>query len=421
VKLTAVKVRNAKLPGRYGDGRGLMLVVGGDGSRKWVLRVQVRGRRRDIGLGAAADVTLADAREAAEDMRRAIRAGRDPVADRRAGQVPTFEAAARRVHAEHSPGWRNAKHRAEWLTTLERFVFPSIGSRPVSEIDAGAIRDALVRIWLDKPETARRVRQRVGVVLDYAHGKGWRDSEAPMRGVIRALPRQRDKVAHHAASPWRQVPALLAGPLACGCMIRLALTFCVLTAARTGEVRFARWDEFDLGAKLWTVPAARMKAGREHRVPLSTPAVTIIERAATLHRAGPYVFEGRGRGRPLGERALHMTLQRSGVVTTVHGFRSAFRDWCSEAGGVPREVAEAALAHVLSNRTEAAYARTDHLDRRRVVMDDWAAFCLPSGAAVAYDAHNTDKSQRTATDDEQACVQHPRTGRSDRNRPDHDL
>ncbi|MFP6700035.1 MAG: integrase arm-type DNA-binding domain-containing protein [Alphaproteobacteria bacterium] len=379
--LTALGVKRAG-PGRHGDGSGLYLVVSDTGSRKWVLRIQVNGKRRDLGLGAATKVTLSEAREAAEDMRRAIHRGEDPVAEKRRARatIPTFREAAVMVHEEHRPSWKNPKHAQQWLTTLEAYVFPHLGDLPINQIDGPMVRDVLAEIWLNIPVTARRVRQRIGTVLDVAHAKGWREAEAPMRSVLRGLPKQPKIKGHFAAMPWQQVPGFIAdmgNTLKATEPVLLAIQFLILTAARSGEVRGASWSEIDLDDRIWLVPAKRMKGGRAHRVPLSERAVDILDRMGTFRcttGSEAYVFEGQKPGRPLSEMALMMPIRRAELPITVHGFRSAFRDWCAEATNTPREVAEACLAHVVRNAVEAAYARTDHLVRRREVMDSWAEF-----------------------------------------------
>lgn len=388
-KLTALKVKNAK-PGKHGDGDGLLLAVSDTGARKWVLRIQVSGKRRDIGLGSASTVSLADAREAAQEMRKAFKQGDDPVAKRRRGRkaIPTFSDVAKMVHAEHAPSWKNAKHTAQWLSTLESYVFPKFGDLPVNRVDGPMVRDVLADIWLTIPETARRVRQRIGTVLDFAHAKGWREAEAPMRSVTRGLPKQPKVKRHLSAMPWQDVPDFVADMpdnLTASEPVRLALEFLILTAARSGEVRGLRWSEVDLEARSWTVPADRMKGGRLHRVPLSPRALEILRRVHELRRTvrpDALVFEGQKPGKPLSDMTLTMPLKRAGIPYTVHGFRSAFRDWCGEATNTPREIAEACLAHALQNKVEAAYARTDHFDKRRAVMGQWADFITVDGGKV---------------------------------------
>jgi integrase len=389
-KLTAVQVRTIKEPGRYSDGQGLMLVVAKDGSRKWVLRVQVDGRRRDFGLGAAAQVTLAEARDAAATIRKQVKAGQDPRAERRRARetIPTFREAALQVHVEHKPSWKNAKHAAQWLATLEQHAFPALGSVRIDKIDGPMVRDVLADIWLKIPETARRVRQRIGVVLDWAHAKGYRQSDTPTRSISRGLPKQPKVKEHFAALPWEDVPSFLGKlretPKARE-PVRLAFEFLVLTAVRSGEMRGARWSEFDLDAREWRIPAGRMKAGKPHTVPLPARAMAILGRMAELRTSDTpdtLIFEGAKAGRPLSDMTLTMLLRRMGAGVTAHGFRSSFRDWAAEATNFPREVAEAALAHAVESRVEAAYRRSDLLEKRRKLMEAWAGFCGGLGGKV---------------------------------------
>ena len=270
--LTAVGVRNTKQPGRYADGNGLYLHVRPTGSKSWTLRLLIRGVRKDIGLGSVAMVPLAEAREVAAHMRKIARAGGDPIAERNSEKAtaPTFREAAIRVHESQKPTWRNAKHGAQWISTLERYVFPLIGEKRVNEIESGDVLRVLGDIWLTKPETARRVRQRISTVLDWARAAGHRDGENPCAGITRGLPKQPERTGkHHAAMAYDAVPSFLQETLpelAIGLSSKLALEFLILTAARTTEVLEADWSEVDLDAALWTVPATRMKAGREHRV-----------------------------------------------------------------------------------------------------------------------------------------------------------
>ena len=381
-KLTVLGVKKAGA-GRHGDGGGLYLVVSDTGSRKWVLRIQVNGKRRDIGLGSATKVGLSEAREAAEDMRRAIRRGDDPVAARKRAKdaMPTFREAAEMVHKEHLPSWKNEKHAKQWLSTLEAHAFPRLGDLQVNKIDGPMVRDVLADIWLTIPETARRVRQRIGTVLDFAHAKGWREAEAPLRSISRGLPKQPRVREHFAALPWREVPdfiANMATKLKASDTVLLAIEFLILTAARSGEVRGATWSEFDLEVGAWSIPADRMKAGRAHRVPLSDRAVEILDQMKALRRTtktNAFVFEGKKLGRPLSDMSLTMPIRRASLPITVHGFRSSFRDWCAEATSTPREIAEACLAHVVKDAAEAAYARTDHFDKRSILMQSWSSFC----------------------------------------------
>lgn len=378
--LTAQKIRSLTEPGRYADGDGLMLVIGARGSKSWILRAQVAGKRRDFGLGSAKAVSLADARQAADEIRRKLAQGIDPVAERKQEKVviPTFREAAVLVHDEHKAGWKNGKHQAQWLSTLKSYAYPALGDLLVSEIEGPAIRDVLAKIWLTKPETARRVRQRIGTVLDWAYAKGYRASEAPMRSLSKGLPRQPKKDRHFAAMSFAEVPVFVQTLRARESMGRLALEALILTAARSGEIRMAKWSELDLQAALWSIPAERMKMGRQHIVPLSRQAVDVFKRAAQ-HRtpATELVFYGIKAKKPLSDMTLLKILRDMKVGVTVHGFRSAFRDWVAEETNYPGEIAEAALAHAIPNKVEAAYRRTDFLEKRRGLMDDWGAFCMP--------------------------------------------
>ncbi len=384
-KLNAVQIRALSEPGRYPAGDGLIVAVKPGGSRSWLFRVQADGKRREYGLGSLRDVTLAEAREAAAAIRKQARSGLDPLAEKRKARayVPTFREAAAAVHAEHARGWKNGKHRAQWLATLESYAFPTLGERAVDRIESGDVRDVLGPIWLDKPETARRVRQRVGTVLDYAVGKGWRAHPLAMASVTKALPRQPRKDGRFEAMPFADVPAFAVELRSRTSMGRLALEAAILTAARSGEVRGARWDELDLEGATWTIPAERMKAGRVHVVPLSPAALAVFRRAAAFRLAGcELVFPGAARGRPLSDMTLLKVLRDGGRAVTVHGFRSAFRDWAAERTNVAGEVAEAALAHAIPNRVEAAYRRTDFLAKRRDLMERWGAFVAGEAGKV---------------------------------------
>jgi integrase len=324
-------------------------------------------------------VPLKLARERAAEVRQQIEAGIDPVAERRkAAGIPTFSEAARLVHAEHKASWKNAKHSAQWITTLETYAFPAFGDRSVAQVDAPAVRDALAAIWLEKPETARRLRQRIRAVIDWAVAKGYRDASLAMPVIDRALPKQRAKVQHHAALHYGELPAFMAELKQSESMGRLALEAVILTAARSGEVRLATWGELDLDAATWTVPAERMKAGREHVVPLSPQAVALFERMKS-HRRGSgdnaLVFPGQKRGKPLSDMTLTKAMRGMGREETPHGFRSTFRDWVAEQTTWPAELAEAALAHVVSDKTVAAYQRGPMLEKRRALMAVWGDFC----------------------------------------------
>lgn len=375
-KLSATAVKAATRPGRLGDGDGLFLVVQPGGSKSWVCRVQKNGNRRDFGLGSASKVPLKIARERAAEIRTWVEMGLDPAFERRKAEgIPTFKEAAAKVLAAHRKTWRNEKHEGQWHRTLEAYVFPALGNIGVHEITGPMIRNVLAEIWLSKPETARRVRQRIGTVLDWAYASGYRDSEAPMRAITKGLPKQPKKDGHFAAMPYAQVPAFIAELRKRESFSRLALELAILTAARSGEVRGAMWDEVDTEAGLWTIPKHRMKAYREHVVPLTKPAIRIIERCLELRfRDCPLVFPGTRGSQPLSDMTLTKLLKEMKQPYTAHGFRSAFRDWVSEETGHGSDVAEAALAHVIANKTEAAYRRGNLLEKRRQLMEDWAAF-----------------------------------------------
>jgi integrase len=401
--LTAAKVRTAGA-GRYGDGGGLYLLVKPSGARSWVLRYTIEGKTRDMGLGLAgsepAAVTLAEARDRAAELARMVRSGVDPLTAREAEQAErraaeqrdaaqgmTFRAVAERYLSAHDAGWRNPKHRQQWRNTLATYAYPHMGDLPVAEVGTGHVMAALEPIWTAKPETATRVRGRIEAVIDYARARGWRDRENPARwrGHIANMLPTRSKVApveHHAALPWRDVGPFMVALGKREGTAALALQFAILTAARSGEVLGARWCEVDLAEAVWTVPGARMKAGKEHRVPLSKPALAVLRAAAVLRTSqatDAFVFPGARPEKPLSVMALAMVLRRmERGELTVHGFRSTFRDWCAEATSYANHVAEAALAHSLRDKVEAAYRRGDVFDHRRRLMDDWAAFCARS-------------------------------------------
>lgn len=386
--LTALEVKAATKPGRYSDGRGLMLFVKPSGARSWVLRVQQDGKRRDFGLGPLTEVGLSAAREKAEEMRRQVRNGVDPVAVKQEKlapepATPTFAEAARRMFEEHKSTWRNVKHRAQWISSLEAYAFPKLGPVVVGDIDGPMVRDVLLPIWLSKPETARRVRQRIGAVLDWSHANGFRPAEAPMRSISRGLPRQPKQDRHFAAMPYEEVPALMKNLSISDSVGRLALQFTILTAARSGETRGATWGEIDLEARTWTLAAGRMKAGKAHVVPLSSGALAVLERAGSslfMREHGRLLFPGL-RDKPLSDMTIAKALKAAGRPEfTVHGFRSSFRDWAAERTNTPGDVVEAALAHTIANRVEAAYRRTNYLDKRRVLMEAWSTFLMASMA-----------------------------------------
>ncbi|QJB68237.1 tyrosine-type recombinase/integrase [Parasphingorhabdus halotolerans] len=378
-KLTVMKIRNLKEPGRYGDGDGLILNLTAPGKGYWLIRTQINGRRRDIGLGSISLVTLAEARDAVHQVRKDIQNGLDPVAERQKAKrvIPTFKDAAILVHKEHRKGWKNGKHQKQWIRTLERYVFPKIGNRLVNDIEGPVICDVLSPIWLEKPETARRVKQRIGVVLDWSYANGFRTSEAPLRSISRGLPKQPKKDGHFAAMPYAEVPAFISHLRSKENVSRLALEFLILTATRSGEVRGAKMDEIDLGNRLWTIPAQRMKMGKTHAIPLTDSTLDVLQRVQPYFApVSNLIFPGKNVKRPLSDMTLLKVLRVADLPYTVHGFRSSFRDWAAEQTSYPGEVAEAALAHAVTNKVEAAYRRTNYLEKRRDLMRDWEQFCL---------------------------------------------
>jgi len=378
--LTARKVVTAK-PGKYSDGSNLYLIVSETGARKWVLRFTWRGRAKEMGLGTPATVSLADAREKAASARRKIAQGQNPIDERkRTSGVPTFGEMADQVRETLSVGFRNEKHKAQWKSSLATYAAP-LSSKPVDTITTDDVLAILKPIWTSKAETASRVRGRVEKVLDAAKAKGFRDGENPARwrGHLDHLLPRPSKLArgHHAAMPYDEVAGFVANLRERETIAALALELCILTAARSGEILGMRWSEIDLDKKIWTVPAHRMKAGREHRVPLSQRATAILVRL-TDNRSGDFVFPGQRRDKTLSNMAMEMMLRRMKIENaTVHGFRSSFRDWGGNETSYPRDLIETALAHVIGNETEQAYRRSDALEKRRKLMEAWASYCEP--------------------------------------------
>ena len=386
-KLTARRVETAQ-PGTYDDGRGLRLVVRPSGARSWILRYQLNGMRRDMGLGRWPETTLAMARDKALDVRRGIDATRrDPIAERRKVKGLLFKAAAAALIESKRPGWRNEKHAAQWVSTLETYAYPKLGTRDVRAIDTQDVMTVLQPIWSQKTETASRVRQRVEAVLDYATAMGARtgDNPARWRGHLDHLLPQPAKVRaveHHAALDWRDAPAFMVELANRDGIATKALAFAILTAARSGEVRGMTWGEVDAVDGIWTVPANRIKGGKEHRVPLTAAALALL---GAVGKVDALVFPSPTKtpARPLSVATLTAVLGRMGRdEITAHGFRSTFRDWAGETTAHPREVIEAALAHRLKDKAEAAYARGDLFVKRRRLMEDWAEFLAKAPGEV---------------------------------------
>jgi integrase len=389
-RLTDLNVRRANKRRLYADGGGLYLQIARNGSKSWIFRYGAQGRRYH-GLGALNSVSLSEARAKARACRKLISEGGDPIAAKRqliitgkleAAKAMTFKQCAEAYIAAHSAGWRNAKHKQQWGNTLAAYAEPIIGALPVQAVDTALVCKVLEPIWRTKPEMASRVRGRIESILDWAKVRGYRDGENPARwrGHLDILLRAQKKVArvkHHAAIPYADLPTFLVELRKRSGLAAAMLEYTILTASRTGEVIGARWSEINLHANLWTIPAARMKAEKQHRVPLSDRAVEILR---TLPRDGDRVFG-------LGDKAMWKLLVRMGRGgTTVHGFRSTFRDWAAECTAFPREAIEAALAHALGDQTETAYFRSDLFERRQQLMAAWAAYCCtPSQPRQAAD------------------------------------
>jgi integrase len=370
-------------PGKHVDGDGLQLVVDASGARGWVLRFTWQGKRREMGMGGFPDISLSDAREKAGEARKLVRAGIDPVTAGKKGRaVPRFGELADSVTADLSAGFRNEKHRAQWRMTLEVYAAP-LRVKPVDTIDTADVLAVLKPLWTEKPETASRLRGRVEKVLNAAKAKGYRVGENPAawRGHLDNLLPKRPKLTRgrHAAMAYADVPAFMARLRERDAIAARALEFTLLTAARSGETLGATWTEIDGEARVWTLAAARMKAGREHRVPLSDAAMAVLQ-PLYEHRAGELIFPA-PRGGQFSDMAMSAVLRRMKIEgATVHGFRSAFRDWCGNETAFPRELAEQALAHVIGDKAEQAYRRSDALERRRELMQAWANFCAPIAA-----------------------------------------
>ena len=388
-RLNARAVATITELGRHADGGGLYLSISPNGGRRWVFLYRWHGKPTEIGFGSARDVTLARARELAGQARTKLAEGINPKDARRPSGGATFGECADRVIEAMRPSWRNSKHAAQWEMTLRDYAAP-LRRLPADTITTDDVLSVLKPLWSNKPETASRLRGRIERVLDAAKAQGLRSGENPARWrghLDQLLPkRQRLMRGHHAAIAYAKLPAFLANLQSRQATAAQALEFAILTAARSGEVLGARWDEFDLDHAVWTVPAERMKAGREHRVPLSRRALKIVK---ALHEAhdGDFVFPGQKPGKQLSVMALKMVLRRMKIDdATVHGFRSAFRDWAAECTNFTNEVCEAALAHVIENKAEAAYRRGDLFNKRRKLMEAWAAYCAApkAGKVIAF-------------------------------------
>ncbi|RWO87958.1 site-specific integrase [Mesorhizobium sp.] len=408
--LSAVEVAKKNKPGTYGDGGGLYLQVAkstakggqkGDVTKSWLFRFMLAGKARYMGLGDVQTFSLKEARERARDARQKVTDGIDPIEVRKEKKATlraedakrvTFKQASERYIAAHSAGWKNAKHAEQWRNTLATYAWPAIGDLPVAKVDTAHVMQILEPIWTTKTETATRVRGRVELVLDWAKARHYRsgDNPARWRGHLDKLLPARSKVAkveHHAALPYADLPAFMSQLRSMGSISARALEFTILTAVRTGEAIGVMETEIDFANKLWTIPAVRMKADRPHRVPLSDRAIQILK-SIPREADSPYLFPGARTGKPLSNMAMLELLRGMEGMEglTVHGFRSTFRDWAAERSNFPREIAEAALAHVLSDKTQAAYQRGDMLEKRRRLMTAWSGYCSTEPTRVRVSA-----------------------------------
>ena len=394
-KLTALKVSRELKPGMYADGAGLYLQVTSAGAKSWIFRFSLHGKAREMGLGSLSAITLADARTKAAECRKLRQDGIDPIEDRKtrlaqaaldAANTTTFKEAAASYIASHRAGWRNDKHASQWENTIATYAEPVLGRLSIQAVDTNLVLKVLQPIWKTKPETASRLRGRIEAILDWARVRGMRQGENPARwrGHIDHLlpaPSKVRRVKHHAALPYAELPEFIVRLRAQKSVAARALEFTILTAARTGETIGTQWDEANMAEKVWTVPADRMKAGREHRVPLSSRTIAILRDEQEL-RTSDYIFPGGKAGKPLSNMAMTEVLRRMGRGDiTVHGFRSTFRDWAAERTNFPSEVVEMALAHAVGDKVEAAYRRGDLFEKRRRLMAEWASYCSTPAAS----------------------------------------
>lgn len=387
VGLTARKVETTKAPGAYADGGGLYLQVATSGAKSWIFRYTFAGRRRDMGLGSVATIGLADARTRALEQRRLVMAGTDPIEAKRASKAAlaasvvklvTFKECAVAYIATMKAGWKNAKHAGQWTSTLETYAFPILGGVAIDAVDTQLVLRVIEPLWSKKTETASRLRGRIEAILDYAKTRGMRAGENPARWkghLDQVLPTRGAvaKVEHHRSMAYEEMPNFWPRLQIQDGLSARALELCILTATRSGEVLGARWEEIDLDSGVWTIPSMRMKAGLEHRIPLSLVAVELLKKLAAI-RMNEFVFPGQMPKRPLSGMAMTMVLRRMKAEATAHGFRATFRTWIADQTRYSHEVAEAALAHTIGDKVVVAYQRGDLFEKRRNLMDDWATF-----------------------------------------------
>ncbi len=396
-KLSALSVNKATKAGLYGDGAGLWLQITKTGGKSWLFRYMQQGKAHEMGLGAVNTISLAEAREKARACRQMLMEGKNPLLEKQRmkreqllaqASHMTFAECATQYIANHKAGWKNAKHLSQWEATLSTYAFPVMGELSVADIDTALVLKSLEPIWTTKTETATRLRSRIELILDWARVRGFRNGENPARwrGHLDKILPKPSKVAkkeHHAALPYAEIQCFMAELKQREGITVRALEFAILTAARTGEVRGATWDEIDMKQAMWIIPAARMKAGNEHRVPLSSHAMQILKEMHATKQS-TFIFPSVKAGKPLSDMAMIMILRRMGLEAVTHGFRSTFRDWAAEMTSYPSEVAEMALAHVVSNKVEAAYRRGDLLAKRHRLMQDWADYCY---SPIVNDSH----------------------------------
>ena len=378
-RLNAAKVKSIKKPGMHGDGNGLYLRVTRTGSRSWMQRIVIQGRRRDLGLGGYPAIGLSEARALALANKALVTAGRDPVAERRRADAPTFREAAKRVYETNLPRWRNGKHTVNWWGSLERHAFPILGEMEVDRIGRSDVLAVLEPIWAVRQETARRVRQRIRTILRWCEAHDYCSGNASGEALEGALPPMPRVKAHHRALTYQEMAAALEIVNASDASLsaKLCFRFLVLTAARSGEAREATWDEVDEVAREWRIPAGRMKGGVQHRVPLSDAVLAVLKQAVSLRDDSGLIFPSPAKpNHPMSDMTLTKLLRSTGLAerATVHGFRSTFRDWAAECTNAPHAVMELSLAHTVGSSVEQAYARSDLINRRRVLMDQWAGF-----------------------------------------------
>lgn len=374
--LTAQFVRTVKIKGKYFDGHGLFLRVNANGSKQWVQRITIRGKRSELGLGNPALVSLSDAREHALSNRKLAQSGGDPIqAKREHESVFSFEEAARQVYEMRKPTWSNPKHAKQFISTLETYVFPFIGKIRISEISTNDILKVLNPIWLTKHETATRVRQRMGVVIAWAIAKGWRQDN-PADAILAALPKSTQKVQHFKSLDYRKVSECINSIKTsnAGISTKLGLEFLILTATRSSETRLANWSDFDLKNGIWTIPANKIKGRKTHRIPISKRMLEILMDAKNVENDSGFVFPGYKKGRPLSDATFSKLVKKLGYDADIHGFRTSFRVWAQEQTNFDNRTQETALSHSIKDKAEAAYARSDLFEKRRLLMEAWAIY-----------------------------------------------